>query len=100
PAPRPPPSSPTRRSSDLGPASGPESARELSPAFRTYYDNASDRLDRAYAYPAGAAPATVCKLWMIHYRDGQDRNHHPQVCYQTRSEEHTSELQSLRHLVC
>src|SRR5256885_8384751 len=41
--------------------------------------------------------------WLISVimsRDRQDRNTHPLVLFQTRSEEHTSELQSPCNLVC
>src|SRR5205814_10552933 len=94
--PRPPPSSPTRRSSDLDNA--PSASRSSSAPTASS--------------PAGAAAAAASSSSTSRGRRASCRKRLRQtLCAiaisqccgrfrQERSEEHTSELQSLRHLVC
>jgi exosortase len=53
----------------------------LPPLTRRYYEEADDRLHRAYLLPNPAGKPLEGRLWAVHYRDGRDRNHHPYVCY-------------------
>jgi hypothetical protein len=59
------------------------SGREATPdpAALPYYNDAQDRLSRAYVREEdGQAAGPQCLLWMVHFRDGRDRQHHPLVC--------------------
>jgi hypothetical protein len=30
----------------------------------------------------GKEAGVTCQLWMVHYRNGRDREHHPRICYE------------------
>jgi exosortase len=51
------------------------------PSENLYYSNADDRLNRVYTLEDDDGKGVTCQLWMIHYRNGQDRQHHPLICY-------------------
>jgi exosortase len=53
----------------------------LPPLSRRYFEEADDRLNRAYFLPTSTGKPLEARLWAVHYRDGRDRNHHPYVCY-------------------
>jgi exosortase len=52
------------------------------PATLPYYNAANDKLNRKYLLPGGGADGADlrCDLWMVHFKDGRDRRHHPLVC--------------------
>jgi hypothetical protein len=54
------------------------------PATLRYFDSADDKLNRSYVRHGedGEEAGPACRLWMVHFRDGQDRQHHPLICYQ------------------
>src|SRR5438045_398600 len=90
---------PTRRSSDL-----PEARRRLLPLLHPRGVPVDRRLLRALLCGRGGGVHQAAQADRAVRRPGADRDHlRPQVAGafgSTRSEEHTSELQSLRHLVC
>jgi exosortase len=53
------------------------------PATLPYFNAADDKLNRVYVRTDenGREVGPVCTLWMVHFRDAQDRNHHPLICY-------------------
>jgi exosortase len=61
------------------------SGREVTPdpATLPFYNAADDRLNRAYVQKDehGQEYGPQCMLWMVHFRNGEDRNHHPLICY-------------------
>jgi hypothetical protein len=65
------------------------SGQEETPTSATlpYYNAADDRLSRVYRPRPGAPGADElpqeleCRLFMVHFKDGQDRRHHPRICY-------------------
>ncbi len=62
-------------------ALGEWSGTDVTPDAATlpYFTGADDRLNRLYVRQDESGPA--CVLWMVHYRDGRDRRHHPLICY-------------------
>jgi exosortase len=54
----------------------------LPPSTQSYFDRADLSLYRLYVRPgeAGQEPL-LAWLWMVHFKSGEDRNHHPAVCY-------------------
>jgi len=68
------------------------------PATLPYYTAADDRLNRGYVQKdeGGHVYGPHCMLWMVHFRDGRDRHHHPLVCYKvTGCSEETGRHQAL-----
>jgi exosortase len=57
-------------------------AQETPPAAQDYYRQADDALSRCYVLGEGPLAGLACQLWVVHYRDGRDRGHHPVVCHQ------------------
>jgi len=61
------------------------SGKEVAPDATTlpYYNAADDRVNRSYVLRDGADRdlGVACQLFMVHFRNGQDRLHHPRVCY-------------------
>lgn len=59
------------------------SGEDVPPSSLPYYKAADDALFRAYYArdEDGRPTGPVCRLWMVHFRDGRDRAHHPLVCY-------------------
>ena len=55
--------------------------KDLPSTTLPFYAAADDKLDRTYVRGELGDPIT-CHLWMVHYRDGSDRQHHPLICYQ------------------
>src|SRR5262245_63845569 len=88
PPPRTPPPSPTRRSSDLTPAcvSARKRRRGRERVERIFQ---SDADDASASSDVRAQSRRLVRPWQL-----------PRDVSHDRSEEHTSELQSLRHLVC
>ncbi len=48
-----------------------------------YFNSADDRVNRSYVLKdtEGRDQGLVCHLFMVHFRNGQDRLHHPRICY-------------------
>jgi exosortase len=57
-------------------------ASTLPSSARTYFDGADDRLYRDYVLGEGPSEGLACQLWAVHFRSGEDRQHHPLICYQ------------------
>jgi exosortase len=59
-----------------------ESLSNLSRFTKDYFDRADDKSYRLYLHTgeSHAQPLTA-RLWMVHFKTGEDRNHHPRVCY-------------------
>ncbi len=60
-----------------------ENLTRLPDSTQTYFDRADDKVYRAYLHlgEENRNPPLVVWLWMVHFRSGEDRNHHPSVCY-------------------
>jgi hypothetical protein len=56
--------------------------QDVPPVALDYYRQADDALSRCYVRGAGPGAGLACYLWIVHYRDGRDRGHHPVVCHQ------------------
>lgn len=55
---------------------------ELPPSTESYFDRADDKLYRLYVRTGeDRREPLFAWLWMIHFKSGEDRNHHPAVCY-------------------
>src|SRR5205823_11250300 len=93
PAPRHLPSFPTRRSSDLGTLEGICLSCTV-PRLIREYEHLAERWAKTPLLVVGPGVKTGIQ---IHYDD--QRRLRPPLC-EVRSEEHTSELQSLAYLVC
>jgi exosortase len=59
----------------LGAWSGREATPD--PATLPYYNAADDRLNRDYV-----CDDVGCHLFMVHFRNGKDREHNPRICYE------------------
>src|SRR5205814_9125140 len=91
---RPPHSFPTRRSSDLNPSS-----IDIDSRGRVWVcEGANYRVSPHMNKPWGVQRQGGDRILILEDTDGDGRADKETVFY--RSEEHTSELQSLRHLVC
>jgi exosortase len=71
----------------LGPWSGAEATPQpatvpTSPVADDYFRRADDKVNRSYVLKDADHPGPKCSLWMVHFRDGEDRQHHPLICYQ------------------
>ncbi len=53
------------------------SSARLPSSVRDYYNEADDQFCGNFSDDG----RLVCNLWMIHRRDGKDREHHPDICY-------------------
>jgi exosortase len=62
---------------DLGAWSG----QDQPLAALDFYREADDALSRCYVLRDGPRAGLACYLWVVHYRDGRDRGHHPLVCH-------------------
>jgi exosortase len=53
------------------------------PAARPFFNQATDRLNRVYVQKDedGRVHGPRCTLYMVHFLDAKDREHHPLVCY-------------------
>src|SRR5262249_45833480 len=51
----------------------------IQPAGLPFFDKADDKLFRPYALPGPGGPLR-CQVWMVHFKDGEDRRHHPINC--------------------
>jgi exosortase len=59
-----------------------EKLTELFPTTQSYFDRADDKLYRLYVRTGEVRQEPLFAwLWMIHFKSGEDRNHHPSVCY-------------------
>jgi exosortase len=47
-----------------------------------YFGQADDKLNRLYVLEQGPAAGLRCQLWIVHFRDGRDRAHHPIICHE------------------
>jgi exosortase len=56
------------------------SGQDLPPPALPWDRPADDLLYRGYRRQ-GPAAGRECRLWLLHRRDGQDRHHHPLICY-------------------
>jgi exosortase len=55
---------------------------KLPPSNQSYFDRADDKSYRLYlATGENRDKALMAWLWMVHFKNGEDRNHHPAVCY-------------------
>src|SRR5205814_8252379 len=75
-------------------------------SFRSAFGSIRSAAD-AGALPQAARPVRLCRSDHAVRRGEEERHHDDRLCdrgaasrQESRSEEHTSELQSLRHLVC
>jgi exosortase len=66
-----------------GPAS-PSPATLSARAAEDYFRAADDKVIRRYVRrdEEGQPIRPSCQLWMVHFRNGLDRQHHPLICYQ------------------
>ena len=66
----------------LGAWSGREATPD--PATLPYFNAADDRMCRAYVPTDedGRDGGVACTLWMVHFHDRRDREHHPRICYE------------------
>jgi hypothetical protein len=64
----------------LRPWSGKEATPD--PATVSYFNKADDWLSREYVLDDDSPErGLTCHLTAVHFRDGEDRRHHPQVCF-------------------
>lgn len=64
----------------LRPWSGKEATPD--PATVSYFNKADDALSRAYVLDDDSPQRGLsCALTMVHFRNGEDRRHHPLICY-------------------
>jgi exosortase len=65
----------------LGAWSGREATPD--PATLPYFTAADDKLNRVYVLAGKDGPdaGVAWQLWMVHFRNGRDREHHPRICY-------------------
>lgn len=63
------------------------------PTTLPYHDHVpDDKLLRTYTLQQGPAAGLQCRLWMVHFQSGKDREHHPIICYKVAG--YTEELRA------
>jgi exosortase len=59
-----------------------EEQTKLPNSTQGYFDRADDKSYRMYLQMRdNRQPPLLAWLWMVHFKSGEDRNHHPAVCY-------------------
>jgi hypothetical protein len=79
----PPSSSPLDRDSQERLAKALNELTRMEDSTKGYFDRADDKVYRLYLQTGDEKRDTplMAWLWMVHFKSGEDRNHHPAVCY-------------------